>query len=194
MTFEEVKTYLEENKTSNEVKAYLQGLVSVEGVQSFLTQNEEGKRWLDSERDKHLNKGLETWKANNLQKEIDKRIKELYPEETEEKKQLRELNTKIEKMEAEKQREVLKNKALTLAADKKLPINKVIDLVLGHDEETTVTNIGRFEEIFASSVQTAVEERLKSTGYTPPNSSGNETKAKNLNDALKTYYSDKNKA
>jgi uncharacterized protein with gpF-like domain len=194
MTFEEVKTYLEENKNSNEVKAYLQGLISVEGVQSFLTQNEEGKRWLDSERDKHLNKGLETWKANNLEKEINKRIKELYPEETEEMKQLRELNAKIEKMEAEKQREVLKNKALTLAADKKLPINKVIDLVLGHDEETTDANIGRFEEIFASSVQSAAEERLKSTGYTPPNSSGDGAKSKNLNDALKTYYADKNKA
>lgn len=193
MTFEEIKKYLEENKTSDEVKAYLQGLVSVEGVQTFLTQNEDGKRWLDSERDKHLNKGLDTWKANNLQKEIDKKIKELYPEETEEKKQLRELNAKIEKMESEKQKEVLKNKALTIAADKKLPINKVIDLVLGNDEDSTVANIGRFEEIFSSSVQSAVEERLKSTGYTPPNNNGAGAKSNNLNDALKNYYADKNK-
>ncbi len=43
-------------------------------MQTFFTQNEDGKRWLDSERDKHLNKGLDTWKANNLQKEIDKKI------------------------------------------------------------------------------------------------------------------------
>jgi hypothetical protein len=193
MDFAEVKKYMEENKTSEEIKAYLQGLVTVEGVQTFLTQNEDGKRWLDSEKDKHLNKGLETWKANNLQKEIDKKINELYPEETEEKKQLRELNLRLEKMEAEKQREVLKNKALTIASEKKLPLNKVIDLVLGNDEETTVANIGRLEEIFSSSVQSAVEERLKSTGYTPPNNNGTETKPKNLNDALKNYYSN-NKA
>ena len=32
MTLEEVKKYIEENKGSDEVKAYLQGLVSVEGV------------------------------------------------------------------------------------------------------------------------------------------------------------------
>jgi len=194
MTLEEVKMYIEENKGSDEVKAYLQGLVSVEGVQTFLSQNEDAKRWLDSEKDKHLNKGLDTWKANNLQKEIDKKISELYPEETEEKKQLRELNAKIVNMEQEKQREVLKNKALTIAADKKLPINKVIDLVLGSDEESTVSNISRFEEILSSSVQTAVEERLKSSGYTPPNSGGQNTQPKNLNDALKNYYSDKNKA
>ena len=78
MTLEDVKKYMEENKSSDEVKAYLQGLVTVEGVQMF-TQNEDGKRWLDSERDKHLNKGLDTWKANNLQKELDKKIHELYP-------------------------------------------------------------------------------------------------------------------
>lgn len=168
MTFDEVKKYIDENKTTDEVKAYLQGLLSVEGVQKFLNENEDGKRWLDSERDKYLSKGLDTWKSNNLQKEIDKRIKELYPDETEEKKQLRELNDKIQKMEQEKQREVLKNKALTIATEKKLPINKIIDLVIANDEETTISNIWRFEEIFGASVQTAVEERLKGSGYTPP--------------------------
>ena len=194
MTLEEAKQYMEENKSSDEVKAYLQGLVSVEGVQTFFTQNEDGKRWLDSERDKHLNKGLDTWKANNLQKELDKKIHELYPEETEEKKQLRELNAKIETMELEKQREVLKNKALTIAADKKLPINKIVDLFISDNEEATVANIGRFEEIFGTSVQSAVEERLKSSGYTPPNNGGQNTQPQNLNDALKNYYTDKNKA
>ena len=194
MTLDEVEKYINENKTTDEVKSYLQGLLSVEGVQKFLNENEDGKRWLDSERDKHLSKGLDTWKSNNLQKEIDKRIKELYPDETEEKKQIRELNDKIEKMEQEKQREVLKNKALTLATEKKLPINKIIDLVIANDEETTISNIGRFEEIFGASVQTAVEERLKGNGYTPPNNSGQGSQPKNLNDALKNYYSNNNKA
>ena len=193
MTLEEVKNYINENKTADELKTYIQGLLSVEGVQKFLNENDEGKRWLDSERDKHLSKGLDTWKSNNLQKEIDKRIKELYPEETEEKKQLRELNDKIQKMEQEKQREVLKNKALTIATEKKLPINKIIDLVIANDEETTVSNIGRFEEIFGASVQSAVEERLKSNGYTPPNNGGQGNQPKNLNDALKNYYNNNNK-
>ena len=193
MTFEEVKKYMDENKGSNEVKAYLQGLVSVEGVQKFLTENEEGRKWLDSERDKHLSKGLETWKSNNLQKEIDKRIKELYPEETEEKKQLRELNDKIQKMEQEKQREVLKNKALTIATEKKLPINKIVDLLIADDEVSTVSNIARFEEIFSASVQTAVEERLKGSGYNPPQNNNTNNQAKNLNDALKNYYNNNSK-
>lgn len=193
MTLEEVKKYIEENKGSDEVKAYIQGLVTVEGVQTFLSHNADGKRWLDSERDKHLEKGLKTWRDNNLQKELDKKIHELYPVETEEKKQLRKLNAKVEKMEAEKQREVLKNKALTIAADKKLPVNKIVDLFISDNEEATVANIGRFEEIFSSSVQSAVEERLKSTGYTPPNNNGTGAKSNNLNDALKNYYSNTNK-
>lgn len=192
MTIEELKKYVVENKDNEELKSYLQGLVTVEGVQKYLTESEEGKRWIDSEKDKHLAKGLDTWKTNNLQKEIDKKILELYPEETPEKKQLRELNVKIEKMESEKQREVLKNKALTIAAEKKLPINKVIDLLIAEDEESTVSNIGKFEEIFGSSVQAAVEERLKGNGYTPPNNAGGDNQPKNLNDALKNHYSKSN--
>lgn len=194
MSFDEVKQYIEKNKTSEEVKTYLQGLISVEGLQKFIAENDDGKKWLDSERDRHLEKGLSTWKANNLQKEINKRITELYPEETDEKKQLRELNAKFEKMESEKQREILKNKALTLASEKKLPINKIIDLVVANDEEATVSNISRFEEIFGASVQTAVEERLKSSGYTPPNNQNANTQPKDFNEALKNYYAEKKNA
>lgn len=192
MTIEEVKKFIEDNKGNEELKAYIQGLISVDGVQKFLTVNEEGKRFLDSERDKHLSKGLDTWKSNNLQKEIDKRVLELYPEETPDKKQLRELNVKIEKMESEKQREVLKNKALTIIADKKLPINKIVDLLIAEDEESTVGNIGRFEEIFGASVQSAVEDRLKGSGYNAPNSNGQNTQPKGLSDALKNHYNKNN--
>lgn len=191
MTLDEVKQYFSENQNSEETKAYLQGLITVEGVQNFM-ETSDGKSWLDSVKDKHLQKGLETWKSNNLQKEIDKKITELYPEENEEKKQLRELNSKIEKMQQEKQREVLKNKALTVTSEKKLPVSNIIDLVLGKDEESTLANIGRIESIFGASVQSAVEERLKSSSYTPPKSNEQEPKSKNLGDALKTYYTKNN--
>lgn len=193
MNFEEVKKYIDENKGDKELAAYLQGLMGVEGMQKYLSENDDGKRWMDAEKDKHLDKGLKTWKDNNLKKEIDQRILELYPEETEEKKQLRELNAKIEKMETEKQREVLKNKALTIAADRKLPINKIVDLFISDNEEATISNIGRFEEIYSASVQVAVEERLKSNGYTPPTNSAADTQPKSLNTALKDYYTNQNK-
>ncbi|MBW7572435.1 DUF4355 domain-containing protein [Caproiciproducens faecalis] len=191
MTLDEVKQYFNENKNSEETKAYLQGLITVEGVQNFM-ETSDGKSWLDSVKDKHLQKGLETWKANNLQKEIDKKIAELYPEENEEKKQLRELNSKIEKMEQEKQREVLKNKALTVATEKKLPITNIVDLLLGKDEESTLENIGRLETVFGDSVKSAVEERLKSNSYIPPQSKEQEPKVRNLGDALKNYYTKNN--
>ena len=191
MTLDEVKQYINENKNTEETQAYLQGLITVEGVQNFM-ETQDGKSWLDSVKDKHLQKGLETWKANNLQKEIDKKIAELYPEESEEKKQLRALNSKIEKMEQEKQREILKNKALTVAAEKKLPITNIVDLLLGKDEESTLENIGRIETVFGDSVQSAVEERLKSNSYVPPQSKEQEPKVKNLGDALKNYYTKNN--
>jgi hypothetical protein len=95
-------------------------------------------------------------------------------------------------MESEKQREVLKNRALTVVTEKKLPVSNIIDLVLGKDEESTLENIGRIESIFSTSVQSAVEERLKSSSYTPPKNNEQEPKPKNLNDALKTYYTKNN--
>ena len=95
-------------------------------------------------------------------------------------------------MEQEKQREVLKNKALTVASERKLPITNIVDLLLGKDEESTLENIGRIETVFGDSVQSAVEERLKSNSYIPPQSKEQEPKVKNLGDALKNYYTKNN--
>ncbi|GAB6180386.1 hypothetical protein JCM14036_17050 [Desulfotomaculum defluvii] len=72
---------------------------------------------------------------------------------------------------------------MTIASEKKLPINKLVDLFIAGDEETILSNISKFEEVFGSSVQAAVEERLKGDGYTPPNNNGN-TQPKDLNLSL----------
>ena len=87
---------------------------------------------------------------------------------------------------------IMKNKALTVASEKKLPITNIVDLLLGKDEESTLENIGRIETVFGNSVQSAVEERLKSNSYVPPQSKEQEPKVKNLGDALKNYYTKNN--
>ncbi|MGG3210951.1 DUF4355 domain-containing protein [Geobacillus stearothermophilus] len=172
MNLEDVKKFFEENKDNEEVKAYLQGLrsVSVEEVQKMLVENEELKRWLDSEKDRHFSKGLETWKRNNLQKLIDEEIKKRFPEADPKDVKLKELEAKIAQMEQEKLREALKNKALTLASEKKLPI-QLIDYFIGQDEESTLQNLSTFEEVWTSHLQTLVDEKLKSTGVQPKETS-----------------------
>ena len=175
MTFEEVKQFIEGNKENQEVQSYLQGLnpMSVEGMERFVNENGDGKRWLDSLKDKHLNKGLETWKANNLEKVVDEEIKKRFPAKDDKEIEVEKLRAEVEKMKQEKLRESLTNKAIKIADDKKLPLS-LVDFFIGADEGATLNNLKVLEDTYNSSVQKAVEQRLKGEGYNPPkDSNGN---------------------
>lgn len=166
--FDEVKQYFETNKDKDDVKAFVNGLnpVSVDRIKSLEDENKDIKSWLDSEKDKHSSKSLETWKTNNLQKLIDEKIKELYPEADPKDTKLAELQAQIQKMQKETTRKELTNKALKIATEKKLPV-ELVDYFIGEDEETTTKNIEALEKVFSVTVDKLVEERLKG-GYTPP--------------------------
>jgi hypothetical protein len=171
ITLEQVKDFFEQNKDNKEVKAYLEGLkkVSVQEVQQMLVENEELKRWFDSEKDRHFTKGLETFKQKTMPKLIDEEIKKRFPEADPKDVKLKELEAKIQQMEQEKLRESLKNKALTLATEKKLPI-QLIDYFISQDEESTLQNLAKFEEVWTSNLQSLVEEKLKTSGVNPKDS------------------------
>lgn len=172
MNLEDVKKFFEKNKDNEEVKAYLEGLkkVSVQEVQQMLAENDELKRWFDSEKDRHFTKGLETFKQKTMPKLIEEEISKRFPEADPKDVKLKELEAKIQQMEQEKQRELLKNKALTLATEKKLPI-QLIDFLIGNDEESTLQNLSTLEEVWTSHLQTLVDEKLKSTGVQPKETS-----------------------
>lgn len=170
MNLEEVKQFIEGNKENVEVKNYLQGFLSVEGVQQFLQDNKDAKSWFDSTVDKRTTKSLETWKTNHLEQLIDEEVKKRYPEKDAKDIELEKLKVEVEKMQREKQREILTNQAMKVASDKKLPL-KLVDYFIGSDEETTKNNLEVLESVFQSSVQAVVEQRLKGDGYAPPNNS-----------------------
>ncbi|TCN25489.1 DUF4355 domain-containing protein [Mesobacillus foraminis] len=169
MEFKEIKDFIEANKEINdEVKAYLQGFkqFGVDEVSKFVGENEEGKKWFDSQKDKFFSKSLETWKTNNLEKIISDELAKRNPSETPEQKRIRELEDMFKRMESEKVRESLKNKALTIANEKKIP-SQILDFFIGQDEESTVSNLDLFEEAMQAFVKLQVDERLKGS-YTPP--------------------------
>ncbi|WP_102400284.1 DUF4355 domain-containing protein [Haloimpatiens massiliensis] len=184
MQFEEVKNFIEENKETEEVKSYLQELnpLTVEGVKGFIESDANAKSWIDSVKDKHLSKGLETWKTNNLEKMIDEEVKKRFPEKDEKDIEVEKLRAEVEKMQFEKQREVLTNKAIKIANEKHLPIN-LVDFFIAENEEVTEKNLSVLESVFSQSVQIEVEKRLKGDGYTPPKG---EKKSNITLDAIKT--------
>lgn len=180
MTFEEIKEFLEsEAGKTSEVTAYLQGLnpLTVARMQEYIDKTPEGKSWADSVKDKHLQKGLETWKVNNLESLLNEEIKKRFPEKDEKELEVEKLRAEIEKMKHEKQREVLTNKAIKIATEKSLPI-ELVDFFIGVDEQTTVSNVKVFEDTFSQYVQKTVEQRLKGDGYVPPKD--NDSKQGNL--------------
>ena len=194
MTFEEVKQFLQsEEGKKEEVVAYLKELnpLTVARVQEFLDANTEAKGWLDSAKDKHLSKGLETWKTNNLENLISDEIKKRFPEKDEKEIEVEKLRTEIEKMKVEKQKESLTNKAIKIATEKSLPID-LVDFFIGADEELTVSNLKALEDTFNLSVQKMVEQRLKGEGYVPPKDT--EGKLSNLESlSMEEYIKERNK-
>lgn len=175
MNIEEVKNFINDNEESEDVKTYLQDLnkVNVEGIEHYVTEDEEGKKWFDSVKDKHFNKALDTWKTNNLTKLIDDEVKKKFPSKDEKDIEVENLKVEIEKMKQEKLHEALTSKAIKIASDKNLPLN-LVDFFIAQDEEATVNNLKILEESFNKEVQKAVEKRLKNEGYNPPkDTSGN---------------------
>ncbi|MDA1478367.1 DUF4355 domain-containing protein [Bacillus changyiensis] len=164
MTLEEIKKFFAENKDRDDVKAYLGELsaVSADKVKGFL-DTDDGKQLIQPKLDQYFSKSLETWKANNLDSLVDAKVKELYPEETEEQKRIRKLEQELENQRKESQREKLMNKAVSYASEKGLPTD-LVAYFLGDDEDTTLNNLGTLEEKYNVAVQKAIDEKFKENG------------------------------
>lgn len=172
MNLEQVKQFIEDNKTNEELQSYLQGLnpLSVEGIERFIQSNKEAKSWFDSTVDKRSAKSLETWKANHLETLITEEIKKRFPAKDEKEIEVERLRAEVENMKLEKQRERLTSQAIKIASEKKLPLS-LVDFFIGADEATTTANLHALEQSFQLAVQQQVEQRLKGEGYTPPTDS-----------------------
>ncbi|MCY1093979.1 DUF4355 domain-containing protein [Bacillus safensis] len=164
MNIEEIKQFLEQNKDNEEVKAFVGELsaVSADKVKGFL-ETEEGKKVLQPRLDQHFTKGLETWKANNLEKIVEEEVSKRNPSKTPEQLEVEKLRKEIEAEKAARNRETLVNKALKAADEKKLP-KDVIDFFIGENEDSTLENLSKLEESFNAAVQAAVDVKFKESG------------------------------
>lgn len=174
MVLEEVKQFLEsEEGRTEEVGKLLSSYVPItkEKVQEYVEKEPDAKAWIDSVKDKHLQKGLETWKSNHLETIINDEIKKRFPEKSEQELEVERLKSEINKMKLEKEKETLTNKTMQIASERNLPI-ELAGFFIGENEESTLENLRAFELAFQGSVQKALEERLKTNGYTPPKAGG----------------------
>ncbi|WP_375106059.1 DUF4355 domain-containing protein [Lysinibacillus fusiformis] len=148
--------------------------MTLESVQSFLNDNDEGKKWLQSFADTRVTDAIKTYETKTFPKKLEDEISKRYPPESEEAKQLRELKAQFEQSQKEAAREKLVNQALSTATEKSLPA-KLVEFFVGDDVEKTTTNLGIFEAEFNAAVQAEVDKRFKDGGTSPPPKGSNPT-------------------
>ena len=141
-----------------------------ENIKPLFASNDDFKSFLDSEKDKHADKALKTWKANNLDKIIQSEIlKATQVKETPEQKAIRELEAKLDAMSKEKEKVERQAKYKDILAKKKIP-SDLTDFILGEDDEVTDSNITRFEDAMKTYIEEKVAAKLKESAYVPPKS------------------------
>ena len=167
---EEIKAEVEESKAALINKENL----TLEEIKNIINENEGFKAWLSSENDWHFSTSLNTWKENNLSKEVEKEISKRYPAETEEQKKLRDLELKLQAMEQESKMKELKANTMRVINDKQLD-SEILDFVLSDNEETTIANIDKFEGLIDRLANKRLEEKYKNANTTPSQSVGQAT-------------------
>lgn len=126
------------------------------------------KAFLESENDKYFTKALNTWKENNLEKELEPFIQTKYPDLITDpaKKEALEAKKEIEKLKAEMARKDLLNEATKYALEKKLPV-AFVERFLGEDLEKTKGNLDAFASEWSKGLETMVNEKMKQSSYIP---------------------------
>lgn len=164
MTLDEIKKFLDENKTKPEIKSFLDSLSGVSNVKAYLENNDEGKKLLQSLTDAKVTQGIETFKKNNLDKLVEAKFNELHPPETTEQKRIRELEIKFNESESANKLEKLRNKALTILTSKNIKPDVLDVLVLGDDETALTANLEKFTAFLDAAVSEAVKNKFKENG------------------------------
>lgn len=165
MNINEIKAEIANLKDTEEYSQLISEFVNDSSVKSYL-ETEAGKKLLQPIVDSNFTKGLETWKSNNLEKIVNAKIKELYPEQDEKDIKINELALKLEEMQKTANREKMLNYAVSVATEKGLPI-EIVNYFLADDEETTNQNLSKLEQVFSSAVASNVDSKLKNQ-HIPP--------------------------
>ena len=170
MNIEEIKSFLEQNKESEEVKGYIDTFktpLQVDSVKDFLNSNEEGKKYLQSYGDKRVSEGIDSWKKNNLEQLVQAELLKKNPKLTPEQLEIQNIKAELEKEKGIRKRAEMVAKYKDVLVSKNIP-SELTDFILAEDEEVVNANITLFENSMKNYIESQVNNRLKGSSYTPP--------------------------
>lgn len=161
---------------SDLAKSLIQSGLTLDAFKGKLKEKE-FKAFLESENDKHFNKALNTWKENNLEKELEPFIKEKYPDLITDptQKELAELKKQLAEEKAANARKDLLAQAIGYAKDKKLP-NSIVEKCLGEDFDKTKEIIDAVSKDWSEGLEAIATEKMKKSSYVPGGTDANGNK------------------
>ncbi len=142
----------EDSVLSDDQKELVSKMIQSE-VDRVRTEKTKVIKKLEEERDEAIKAGMK--ESERKQFELDKALSE------------------VEREKAELRAEKLKNISTDLLNENKLPLS-FRTFIVGSDEETTKQNIESLKKEFDIALDTAINERMKGIGTSPPSSDGGE--------------------
>lgn len=162
-------------------------MITIEQVKEFIETDEEGQKLLQSLTDSTVTKAIDTWKENNLDKVVDKKIAELNPSEDPKDKKIKELHKELEEFKQQTLMSEIKSEALQVASEKKLPAD-IVKLLITSDKDKTNSNIEAFESVWT---ETLKGHRKESVSSSTPEVSQFDNKSISLDQFKDMSYQDK---
>ena len=172
-------------KSTDFAKTFIEDSLTLDEFKKKIETDKEFKAYMDSENDKHYNKALNTWKENNLEKELEPFIQKKYPELIKDpvQKEILELKQQLEKERLANARKDLLSQATQYASEKKLPVT-FIEKFLEDDFDKTKVSIDSFATEWSKEIESMVNERIKSSSYIPGGDGSDDSNGDSLGSRL----------
>lgn len=170
---EGIKTYLEENKDSDDVKTFLAGInpINEDSAKKYLTEDRKGKKLLGTMSDEKVNAAVQSYEEKFTKEKLPALIEEKYkkdhPDESEEQKQIRTLSEKVEAQDKKLLLKEMKEIAIEVMTDLELPFIKHSEMFITDNKDKMVKRIEAFNDTFTSEVEKAVAVKLRENGRDP---------------------------
>lgn len=146
---------------------------TLDAFKAKLESDKAFKSFIDSEKDTHANKALETWKTNNLPTLInDEVLKATGKKKTPEQIKIEELERKFNEKEVEAQNLANQSKIKDLLTQSGFDPTKTIEFFNTSNVENVEASIGNFKSIIDEMVNSGVKKAIADGNYTPPGENG----------------------
>jgi hypothetical protein len=168
-------------------KTLLSNGTTLDAFKEKITNDADFKAFMDSEKDKHANKSLDSWKANNLQKLVDAEILKRNPSKSPQELEIENLKKQFEEEKQLRELSEQKSKLKDELKDKNVD-PRIIDLLINKDADVTRANVALYLDANKNYVQKEVEKRIKEGQYTPPNSDAEKDKKSKLEKDMRKAF------